>query len=85
MSGAVPSFADLPSWPAQDQVCRKRDVIPVFILAIIRLFKNNSSYIDNLWSNGKMVSSVWMTSLQLHGQTEENHEKVNISDLPSEI
>jgi hypothetical protein len=75
MSGAVRSIADLPSWSAQGQVCRKRDVIPVINLAIIRLFKNNSSYIDNLWSNGKMVSSVWETSLQLHGETEENHEK----------
>lgn len=81
-SGAVPSIADLPSWPAQGQVCRKRDVIPVFILDILHLFKDNSSYVDNMWSNGTVVSGVWKTSLQLHGKTEENHEKFNISDLP---
>jgi hypothetical protein len=85
MSGAVPSVADLPSWPAEGQICRKRDIIPVFILDILRLFKDISSYIDNTWSNGTMISGVWKTSLQLHGETEENHKKFNISDLSSEI
>jgi len=32
MSGVVPSIADLPSWPAQGQVCRKRDVTLFFSL-----------------------------------------------------
>lgn len=63
MSGAVPSIADLPSWPAQGQVCRKRDVIPVIIPAILHLFKDNSSYVYNMWSNGTMASGAWKTSL----------------------
>jgi len=63
MSGAVPSIPDLPSWLVQGQVCRKRDVISAFILAILRLFKDNSSYVDDMWSNGTMVSGVCKTSL----------------------
>lgn len=55
VSGAVPPVADLPPWPAQGQVGHKRYVVPVGILAILRLFKDNSSYIDNVWSSGRMV------------------------------
>jgi hypothetical protein len=38
MSGAVLLIADLSSWPAKGQVCLRRDVIPVFLLTILRLF-----------------------------------------------